>query len=62
MTAALSWPDPPDADYTTADLHALPADGRRYELIDGSIIVSPSATIAPTSPRRSTTTTSRRLT
>ena len=46
MTAALAWPELPDAyGYTTADLHALPDDGRRYELIDGSIIVSPSATI-----------------
>jgi Uma2 family endonuclease len=36
----------PDAQgYTVDDLHALPDDGRRYELIDGSIIVSPSATI-----------------
>src|SRR5215475_3399473 len=35
----------PDASgYTVDDLHALPDDGRRYELIDGSIIVSPSAT------------------
>jgi Uma2 family endonuclease len=31
--------------YTTADLHALPEDGRRWELIDGSLIVSPSATM-----------------
>jgi Uma2 family endonuclease len=31
--------------YTVADLHALPEDGRRWELIDGSLIVSPSATI-----------------
>jgi Uma2 family endonuclease len=31
--------------YTTADLHALPEDGRRWELIDGSLIVSPSATL-----------------
>ncbi|GAA1411164.1 Uma2 family endonuclease [Catellatospora coxensis] len=30
--------------YTVADLHTLPEDGPRYELIDGSIIVSPSAT------------------
>jgi len=31
--------------YTVADLHALPDDGRRWELIDGSLIVSPSATM-----------------
>ncbi|HEU4425291.1 MAG TPA: Uma2 family endonuclease [Pilimelia sp.] len=30
--------------FTTADLHALPEDGLRYELIDGSLVVSPSAT------------------
>ena len=46
MTAAPVWPELPDAyGYTAADLHALPDDGRRYELIDGSISVSPSATI-----------------
>ena len=29
----------PDADgYTVDDLHALPDDGRRYELIDGNVI------------------------
>jgi len=38
----LSRPDP--FGYTAADLHALPEDGRRYELIEGSLIVSPSAT------------------
>ncbi|NEE01555.1 Uma2 family endonuclease [Phytoactinopolyspora halotolerans] len=37
--------DPGHGGYTVADLHALPEDGPRYELIDGSIIVSPSATI-----------------
>ena len=31
--------------YTVDDLHAIPGDGRRYELIDGSIIVAPSATL-----------------
>jgi Uma2 family endonuclease len=36
--------DPGTDGYTVADLHALPDDGPRYELIDGSIIVSPSAT------------------
>jgi Uma2 family endonuclease len=39
------WPRRPDSlGFTVADLHALPDDGLRYELIDGSIIVSPSAT------------------
>jgi Uma2 family endonuclease len=46
MTAELLTIGLPDVNgYTTADLHALPEDGRRYELIDGSLIVSPSATI-----------------
>jgi Uma2 family endonuclease len=36
--------DPGPSGYTVADLHALPDDGPRYELIDGSIIMSPSAT------------------
>ena len=46
MTAALSGIRLPDVNgYTIADLHALPDDGPRWELIDGSLIVSPSATI-----------------
>lgn len=48
MTAATPlglFRDPGSRGYTVADLHALPEDGPRYELIDGSIIVSPSATI-----------------
>ena len=46
MTAALGGMRLPDVNgYTTADLHALPDDGPRWELIDGSLIVSPSATI-----------------
>jgi len=45
MTAApLSIALPDVNGYTTADLHALPEDGRHWELIDGSLIVSPSAT------------------
>jgi Uma2 family endonuclease len=36
--------DPGESGFTIADLHALPDEGPRYELIDGSIIVSPSAT------------------
>jgi Uma2 family endonuclease len=39
------WIRQPDAlGFTVADLHTLPDDGLRYELIDGSIIVSPSPT------------------
>jgi Uma2 family endonuclease len=46
MTSAVASMRLPDVSgYTTADLHALPDDGRRWELIDGSLIVSPSATI-----------------
>jgi Uma2 family endonuclease len=52
MTATLErvsatyWPPRSDSadGFTVADLHALPDDGPRYELIDGSLIVSPSAT------------------
>src|SRR5688572_28421391 len=32
--------------FTIADLHAMPGDSLRHELIDGSIIVSPSGTAA----------------
>ncbi|WP_155374013.1 Uma2 family endonuclease [Catellatospora vulcania] len=32
--------------YTVADLHTLPEVGPRYELLDGSIVMSPSATSA----------------
>jgi Uma2 family endonuclease len=45
MTSVVASMRLPDASgYTAADLHALPDDGRRWELIDGSLIVSPSAT------------------
>jgi Uma2 family endonuclease len=44
-TAPITIPRPSADGYTTADLHALPDDGRRWELIDGSLILSPSATI-----------------
>jgi Uma2 family endonuclease len=43
-TDAMPWRYPDADGFTVADLHALPDDGLRYELIDGSIIVSPSAT------------------
>lgn len=43
--SATSWFPQPDAlGFTAAQLHALSEDGVRYELIDGSLIVSPSAT------------------
>jgi Uma2 family endonuclease len=43
--SATSWLPQPDAlGFTAADLHALPDDGLRHELIDGSLIVSPSPT------------------
>jgi Uma2 family endonuclease len=46
MTAAPLSLGLPDAyGFTTADLHALPEDGRRWERIDGSLIVSPCATL-----------------
>jgi Uma2 family endonuclease len=46
MSAApITIPRPSADGYTTADLHALPDDGPRWELIDGSLILSPSATI-----------------
>ena len=51
MTAAAAQPTQPtqprpsgERGFTVADLYALPDDGLRYELIDGSIIMSPSAT------------------
>ncbi|WP_162605566.1 Uma2 family endonuclease [Jiangella ureilytica] len=34
--------------YRTSDLHALPVDGPRYELIEGSLVVSPPPTGAET--------------
>ena len=42
MTAALSDVFPPIGGWTTDDLAELPEDGRRRELIDGVLIVSPS--------------------
>jgi hypothetical protein len=41
VTAALSV-DAPVGGWTTADLDELPEDGRRRELIDGVLIVTPS--------------------
>lgn len=44
MTAALADIEPPEGGWTTDDLDRLPEDGRRRELIDGVLIVSPSPT------------------
>ncbi|WP_405100859.1 Uma2 family endonuclease [Micromonospora sp. NBC_01412] len=44
MTAALQSDQPPEGGWTTDDLAALPEDGRRRELLDGVLLVSPSPT------------------
>jgi Uma2 family endonuclease len=44
VTAELSTLEPPAGGWTTDDLDELPEDHRRYELIDGALIVSPSPT------------------
>ena len=46
MTAALSDTFPPAGEWTTEDLDAMPEDGRRRELLDGVLIMSPSPTAA----------------
>lgn len=45
MSAVTSGP-PPAGPMTVADLDQLPDDGRRYELIDGMLFVSPAPVIA----------------
>jgi len=44
VTAELNALEPPAGGWTTDDLDELPEDHRRYELIDGALIVSPSPT------------------
>ena len=44
MSVATDWDVPAPGEWTTDDLDALPDDGRRRELIDGLLIVSPSPT------------------
>ncbi|MER7167645.1 Uma2 family endonuclease [Micromonospora sp. NPDC000207] len=46
MTAALHDDCPPPGEWTTDDLDALPDDGRRRELLDGVLLVSPSPSAA----------------
>ena len=43
MARALAWPAA-DRPFTVKDLDLLPDDGRRYELLDGVLIVSPRPT------------------
>jgi Uma2 family endonuclease len=40
MTVNAAWP-PPGQLFTVDDLDRMPDDGRRYELVDGALIVSP---------------------
>lgn len=44
MTAALHDDYPPPGEWTTDDLDALPDDGRRREILDGILLMSPSPT------------------
>ena len=43
MSIAEAWP-PPGRPFTVAELDRMPDDGRRYELLDGVLIVSPRPT------------------
>jgi hypothetical protein len=47
VTIAEAWPKPGEP-FTVDDLERMPDDGRRYELIDGMLIVSP----APAMPHQ----------
>jgi len=40
--AAVGWPSRVDGEWTVDLLETLPDDGLRYEIIDGTLIVSPS--------------------
>jgi Uma2 family endonuclease len=44
VTIASAWPKPGEP-FTVEDLEHMPDDGRRYELIDGMLIVSPAPNI-----------------
>jgi Uma2 family endonuclease len=45
MTIAEAWPTT-SRDFTVDDLELMPDDGRRYELIDGVLVVSPAPSVA----------------
>jgi Uma2 family endonuclease len=44
VSIAEAWPRPGEP-FTVEDLERMPDDGRRYELIDGMLIVSPAANV-----------------
>ena len=44
VTIAEAWPKPGEP-FTVDDLERMPEDGRRYELIDGMLIVSPAPAV-----------------
>lgn len=43
MTKVEAWPDA-GRPFTIAELDRMPDDGRRYELLDGGLVVSPRPT------------------
>lgn len=45
MSVTGTWP-PPGRAFTVADLDRMPDDGRRYELLDGVLLVSPQPVVA----------------
>ena len=45
MSVTGTWP-PPGQAFTVADLDRMPDDGRRYELVDGVLLVSPRPVMA----------------
>lgn len=45
MTIAEAWP-PAGRPFTVAELDRMPDDGRRYELVDGVLVVSPRPVLA----------------
>ena len=45
VSIAEAWPGPGEP-FTVEDLERMPDDGRRYELIDGMLLVSPAPNMA----------------
>lgn len=46
MTIDEAWPATGSSVFTVDDLELMPDDGRRYELIDGVLVVSPAPSVA----------------